>query len=50
MLGKLNHVGGSFWFAQTIGPYTKLKDLGKLKYVGGDLNLKSSPITNLNEL
>jgi hypothetical protein len=49
-LGKLNRVGGSFWIAQTNRPFTKLENLGDLRFVGGDLNIKSSPIKSLSNL
>ena len=49
-LGKLNKVSGSFWISQTNGPYTNLKSLENLEYVGCDLNIKQSPIKNLGKL
>ena len=49
-LGKLIKVCGSFWISQTNGPYTNLKSLENLEYVGCDLNIKQSPIINLGKL
>lgn len=48
-LGKLKIVTGSFWIAQ-VKPYTYLKDLNELEFVGGDLYLKNSTIEDLNNL
>lgn len=48
-LGKLRKVTGSIWVAQ-FHPFTHLKDLANLEYVGKDLNLKSSPIKTLSNL
>jgi hypothetical protein len=49
-LGKLKHVEGMLWVGQTNSPFTKLKDLGELNYVGGNLTIKSSPIKSLSKL
>jgi hypothetical protein len=49
-LGKLSKVCGSIYIRQFDPPYTCLESLGVLEYVGGDLVLKKSPVTNLGKL
>jgi hypothetical protein len=50
-LGKLRRVSGNIWIAQTgKGMFTKLKSLQMLEHVGGNLNIKNSPIENLGDL
>lgn len=48
-LGNLRKVTGSLWIAQS-HPFTNLKDLGELEYVGKDLYLKGSPIKTLSKV
>lgn len=48
--GKLRKIVGSFWISQTEGPFTKLISLGDIEYIGGDLNIKQSPIESLGKL
>jgi len=49
-LGKLKKVLGSIYVRQFDPPFTNLKDLGELEYVGGDLILKQTPIIDLGAL
>jgi hypothetical protein len=49
-LGKLKKVSGSIYIRQFDPPFTKLQSLERLEYVGGDLVLKQSPITDLGML
>lgn len=46
-LGSLQEVIGSFWIAQDAKHFTLLKSLKPLRTVGGDLNLKQSPVVDL---
>jgi hypothetical protein len=48
-LGKLKRVTGSLWIAQ-FHPFTNLKDLTELEYVGKDLYLKGSPVKTLSNI